>query len=169
MSCQLAFMNTVSPLPAATSSSAPITTRRMPNLSISAAANGAVRPYSSRLTETAAEIVASGQPNSSCSGCNRTDGVARNPAAPTSATKATAATTQAGWSRRRDFTFEVSVTLDRADEWPESHDATDLAVDQVARQSGFGTAAALRQQLHQSIGVAPTTYRRTFRHQSPVP
>jgi transcriptional regulator GlxA family with amidase domain len=47
-------------------------------------------------------------------------------------------------------------------------ETTDLAVDQVARQSGFGTAAALRQQLHQSIGVPPTTYRRTFRHQAPV-
>ena len=44
MSCQLAVMKTVSPVPAATSSSAAITTRRMPNLSISAAANGAVRP-----------------------------------------------------------------------------------------------------------------------------
>jgi transcriptional regulator GlxA family with amidase domain len=42
-------------------------------------------------------------------------------------------------------------------------ETTDLAIDQVARQSGFGTAAALRQQLHQSIGVAPTAYRRTFR------
>lgn len=43
-------------------------------------------------------------------------------------------------------------------------ETTDLTVDQVAQQSGFGTAAALRQQLHQSIGVSPTTYRRTFRH-----
>ena len=51
-------MKTVSPLPAATSNSAQATTRRMPNRSISAAANGAVRPKSSRLTETAAEIVA---------------------------------------------------------------------------------------------------------------
>jgi transcriptional regulator GlxA family with amidase domain len=42
-------------------------------------------------------------------------------------------------------------------------ETTDLAVDQVARRSGFGTAAALRQQLHQRIGVAPTAYRRTFR------
>jgi transcriptional regulator GlxA family with amidase domain len=42
-------------------------------------------------------------------------------------------------------------------------ETTDLAIDQVARRSGFGTAAALRQQLHQSIGVAPTAYRRTFR------
>ncbi|MEV4754721.1 helix-turn-helix domain-containing protein [Micromonospora sp. NPDC049559] len=42
-------------------------------------------------------------------------------------------------------------------------ETTDLTVDQVARRAGFGTAAALRQQLNQSIGVAPSTYRRTFR------
>ena len=39
-----AVMKTVSPLPAATSTSAAPTTRRRPNRSISAAANGAVRP-----------------------------------------------------------------------------------------------------------------------------
>ncbi|MER7330061.1 helix-turn-helix domain-containing protein [Micromonospora sp. NPDC000119] len=43
-------------------------------------------------------------------------------------------------------------------------ETTDLTVDQVARRSGFGTAAALRQQLHQRVGVTPSTYRRTFRH-----
>ncbi|MCM0676604.1 DJ-1/PfpI family protein [Micromonospora phytophila] len=42
-------------------------------------------------------------------------------------------------------------------------ETTDLSVDQVARRCGFGTAAALRQQLHQRIGVAPSTYRRAFR------
>ncbi|MGI5213766.1 GlxA family transcriptional regulator [Plantactinospora sp. CA-290183] len=42
-------------------------------------------------------------------------------------------------------------------------ESTDLGVDQVARRAGFGTAAALRQQLHRHIGVAPSTYRRTFR------
>jgi hypothetical protein len=43
-SCQLAVMNTVSPLPVAVSSRAPTTTRRTPKRSISAAANGAVSP-----------------------------------------------------------------------------------------------------------------------------
>jgi transcriptional regulator GlxA family with amidase domain len=42
-------------------------------------------------------------------------------------------------------------------------ETTDLGVDQIARRAGFGTAAALRQQFHQAIGVSPTTYRRTFR------
>jgi transcriptional regulator GlxA family with amidase domain len=41
-------------------------------------------------------------------------------------------------------------------------ETTDLTVDQVAHRSGFGTTAALRQQLHLRIGVAPSTYRRTF-------
>ncbi|WP_435821718.1 GlxA family transcriptional regulator [Micromonospora taraxaci] len=45
-------------------------------------------------------------------------------------------------------------------------ETTDLTVDQVAHRSGFGTTAALRQQLHQRIGVAPSTYRRTF-HRRP--
>jgi transcriptional regulator GlxA family with amidase domain len=48
-------------------------------------------------------------------------------------------------------------------------ETTDLTVDQIAQHSGFGTTAALRQQLHQRIGVAPSTYRRTFRpHPTPI-
>ncbi|WFE50113.1 helix-turn-helix domain-containing protein [Micromonospora sp. WMMD1155] len=41
-------------------------------------------------------------------------------------------------------------------------ETTDLTVDQIAHRCGFGTTAALRQQLHHRIGVAPSTYRRTF-------
>jgi hypothetical protein len=99
-SCQLAVMKTVSPLPAATTHSAVATTRRMPNCSMSAAANGAVSPNSSRLTLTARETVAVDQPNSSCSGRISTPGVARKPAEATSATKATPATHHARWTRR---------------------------------------------------------------------
>ena len=43
-SCHDAVITRVSPAPAATSASAPATTRRMPKRSISAAANGAVSP-----------------------------------------------------------------------------------------------------------------------------
>ncbi|ROT31841.1 helix-turn-helix domain-containing protein [Micromonospora sp. HM5-17] len=43
-------------------------------------------------------------------------------------------------------------------------ETTDLGIDQVAHRSGFGTAAALRQQLRQRLGVAPSAYRRAFRH-----
>jgi transcriptional regulator GlxA family with amidase domain len=42
-------------------------------------------------------------------------------------------------------------------------ETTDLGVDRIARRAGFGTAAALRQQFHAAVGVAPTAYRRTFR------
>ncbi|MFF5992727.1 GlxA family transcriptional regulator [Prauserella flavalba] len=40
---------------------------------------------------------------------------------------------------------------------------TDLPVDRVAEDSGFGTAASLRQHLHAALGVSPTAYRTTFR------
>ncbi|MEU6205109.1 DJ-1/PfpI family protein [Micromonospora musae] len=47
-------------------------------------------------------------------------------------------------------------------------ETTELSIDQVARRAGFGTAAALRQQLHQRLGVPPSTYRRTFRQPTPT-
>ncbi|SLL97833.1 AraC family transcriptional regulator [Actinoplanes sp. SE50/110] len=43
-------------------------------------------------------------------------------------------------------------------------ESTDLGVDVVARRAGLGSATALRQHLHATIGVAPSAYRRTFRH-----
>jgi transcriptional regulator GlxA family with amidase domain len=42
-------------------------------------------------------------------------------------------------------------------------ETTDLPVDRIAVESGFGTATSLRQHLSASIGVSPATYRRTFR------
>jgi transcriptional regulator GlxA family with amidase domain len=45
-------------------------------------------------------------------------------------------------------------------------ESTDLAVDQVARRSGLGSATALRQHLQASIGVPPSAYRKTFRGDS---
>lgn len=42
-------------------------------------------------------------------------------------------------------------------------EASDLSVDQVAREAGFGTAASMRQHLQTALGVSPTAYRRTFR------
>ncbi|MBA0046078.1 helix-turn-helix domain-containing protein [Mycobacteroides sp. LB1] len=42
----------------------------------------------------------------------------------------------------------------------ESHD---LAVDEVARRSGLGSAANLRHHLRRGFGMSPTHYRRTFR------
>ena len=42
-------------------------------------------------------------------------------------------------------------------------EATGLPIDRVAADAGFGTATAMRQHLHSVLGVAPSTYRRTFR------
>ncbi len=47
-------------------------------------------------------------------------------------------------------------------------ETTDLSVDRIARDAGFGTTAALRQHFHARVGVSPTAYRRTFRHPSPA-
>ncbi len=42
-------------------------------------------------------------------------------------------------------------------------ETTDLSIDQVAREAGFGTAQSMRQHLQQALGVTPTAYRRTFK------
>lgn len=42
-------------------------------------------------------------------------------------------------------------------------ESTDLPVDRIARDSGFGTPQSLRTHLQTVIGVTPTAYRRTFR------
>ncbi|MEV7884484.1 GlxA family transcriptional regulator [Streptomyces sp. NPDC002817] len=42
-------------------------------------------------------------------------------------------------------------------------ESTDLSVDQIARDAGFGTAQSMRQHLQTALGVTPTSYRRTFR------
>ncbi|MFB7337938.1 helix-turn-helix domain-containing protein [Streptomyces adustus] len=39
---------------------------------------------------------------------------------------------------------------------------SDLPVDRVAEQAGFGSASSLRQHLSAAIGVSPAAYRRTF-------
>lgn len=41
-------------------------------------------------------------------------------------------------------------------------EASDLPVDRIATEVGFGTGASLRQHLHAAIGVSPQAYRRTF-------
>ncbi|MEU8827041.1 helix-turn-helix domain-containing protein [Streptomyces sp. NPDC048636] len=44
---------------------------------------------------------------------------------------------------------------------------TDLPVDRIAAEAGFGTAASLRQHLHTALGVSPSAYRSTFRGSTP--
>jgi transcriptional regulator GlxA family with amidase domain len=41
-------------------------------------------------------------------------------------------------------------------------ETTDLPIDRVAAEAGFGTAASLRQHLTGALGVSPTAYRQTF-------
>ena len=94
-SCQGACITVVSAEPEAIRRSAPIITARTPKRSIRAAANGPTSPKSTRLMETAKEIVAVDQPNSFSRGTISTPGVARNPAAPSRARKVTPATIQA--------------------------------------------------------------------------
>jgi transcriptional regulator GlxA family with amidase domain len=55
--------------------------------------------------------------------------------------------------------------LARAEELLE---AGDLPIEDVARLSGFGTAAALRVQFSRRRGVPPRSYRRTFRRADPA-
>ncbi|MFI9050681.1 GlxA family transcriptional regulator [Streptomyces sp. NPDC053427] len=40
---------------------------------------------------------------------------------------------------------------------------TELSVDRIAAEAGFGTAASLRQHLQTALGVSPRAYRSTFR------
>lgn len=40
---------------------------------------------------------------------------------------------------------------------------TDLPMEHVAREAGFGTAQSLRKHVQAALGVSPTAYRRTFR------
>ncbi|MGW7237181.1 GlxA family transcriptional regulator [Streptomyces sp. NPDC054804] len=42
-------------------------------------------------------------------------------------------------------------------------ESTELSMDRVARDAGFGTAQSMRQHLQTALGVTPTAYRRTFR------
>jgi transcriptional regulator GlxA family with amidase domain len=72
----------------------------------------------------------------------------------------------------RRFREEVGVSplqwlnqqrLDRARHLLET---TDLSVDRVAEQAGFGTGGSLRLHLQRVVGVSPTTYRATFHGRS---
>ncbi|MFI9509594.1 GlxA family transcriptional regulator [Nocardia sp. NPDC052566] len=47
-------------------------------------------------------------------------------------------------------------------------ETTDLPIDRVAEESGFGSVATLRLHFTRQVGVAPRTYRRTFGH-PPIP
>ncbi|MFF6997541.1 GlxA family transcriptional regulator [Streptomyces sp. NPDC008313] len=69
----------------------------------------------------------------------------------------------------RRFREEVGVspgqwlTRQRVDRARHLLESSDLSIDQVAREAGFGTAQSMRQHLQAALGVTPTVYRRTFR------
>ncbi|MFD8030085.1 GlxA family transcriptional regulator [Streptomyces sp. NPDC059717] len=69
----------------------------------------------------------------------------------------------------RRFREEVGVspgqwlTRQRVEHARQLLESTDLSVDLVARDAGFGTAQSMRQHLQAALGVTPTAYRRTFR------
>ncbi len=46
-------------------------------------------------------------------------------------------------------------------------ESTDLSVERIARDAGFGTTAGLRQHLNAAVGVAPLAYRRNFTCKDP--
>ncbi|WP_405783347.1 GlxA family transcriptional regulator [Streptomyces sp. NBC_00859] len=55
------------------------------------------------------------------------------------------------------------LTQQRVDLARQLLEETDLPVDRVAVDAGFGTAASLRSHLHEALGVSPSAYRATFR------
>ncbi|WP_163513178.1 GlxA family transcriptional regulator [Fodinicola acaciae] len=69
----------------------------------------------------------------------------------------------------RRFREEVGVspvqwlTQQRIERARQLLEETDLSVDRIAADAGFGTAASLRQHLQTALGVSPSAYRNTFR------
>ncbi|WP_043265317.1 helix-turn-helix domain-containing protein [Streptomyces sp. CT34] len=69
----------------------------------------------------------------------------------------------------RRFREEVGVsplqwlTRQRIERARQLLEETELTVDRIAAETGFGTAASLRQHLHAALGVSPRAYRSTFR------
>ncbi|WP_199431936.1 GlxA family transcriptional regulator [Qaidamihabitans albus] len=55
------------------------------------------------------------------------------------------------------------LTLRRIERARHLLERTDLPVDRIAADAGFGTAASLRQHLQAALGVSPSGYRATFR------
>ena len=93
-------MKIVRNAPSETVVSADITTLRIPNFSIRAAANGETKPKRRTFIAIASEISDRDQPKASSSGTIKTDGADRNPAVAIKVTKVTATAIQPGWNLR---------------------------------------------------------------------
>jgi transcriptional regulator GlxA family with amidase domain len=69
----------------------------------------------------------------------------------------------------RRFREEVGIsalqwlTQQRVERARQLLEESDLPIDRVAAEAGFGTAASLRQHLQASLGISPSGYRSTFR------
>ncbi|MFP5071131.1 GlxA family transcriptional regulator [Pseudonocardia nantongensis] len=61
------------------------------------------------------------------------------------------------------------ITLQRVERARHLLERTELTVDRVADESGFGSAAALRQHLRTRLATSPTRYRSTFQDESQLP
>ncbi|MCB5178157.1 GlxA family transcriptional regulator [Streptomyces antimicrobicus] len=61
------------------------------------------------------------------------------------------------------------IVLQRVERARRLLESTDLPMEQVAREAGFGTAQSLRKHLLAALGVGPTAYRRTFRTAAAAP
>ncbi|MDK1472578.1 helix-turn-helix domain-containing protein [Streptomyces sp. 549] len=62
---------------------------------------------------------------------------------------------------------QVWLTRQRVERARHLLETSDLPVDRVAADAGFGTGASLRQHFQAVLGVAPSAYRRTFRAAPP--
>ncbi|WP_285731939.1 helix-turn-helix domain-containing protein [Nocardiopsis sp. ATB16-24] len=60
------------------------------------------------------------------------------------------------------------ITRQRLDRARQLLEESDLPVDRIADEVGFGTAESLRQHMHAALGVSPSAYRRTFRGAPPT-
>jgi hypothetical protein len=98
-------MKIVRNAPIETVVSADITTRRIPNFSIRAAANGETKPKRRTFIAIASEISDRDQPKASSSGTIKTDGAERKPAVAIKVTKVTATAIQPGCILRAIFTW----------------------------------------------------------------
>ncbi|WP_461030063.1 GlxA family transcriptional regulator [Streptomyces sparsus] len=61
---------------------------------------------------------------------------------------------------------QVWLTRQRVERARHLLETSDLPVDRVAADAGFGTSASLRMHLQAALGVSPSAYRRTFRARS---
>ncbi|MEV7543451.1 helix-turn-helix domain-containing protein [Streptomyces sp. NPDC089915] len=55
------------------------------------------------------------------------------------------------------------ITAQRVERARRLLERTELSMEEVAREAGFGTAQSLRKHVQAALGVSPTAYRRTFR------